>query len=764
MRRAIKIAVRGRVQGVGFRPFIYRLAREGQLTGTVQNNMDGVQIVWEGEQTSIETRLSEITRCQPRLARVDKVETEWTELSDYTTFSIIPSDPEGKSNLVIPIDAATCPKCLEEMRDPDNFRYRYPFINCTACGPRYTIIEGLPYDRPLTSMKSFKMCDRCQAEYEDPSNRRHHAQPIACPTCGPQVSLMAIDGTILAARDHAMHQAAAALSAGKIVAIKGIGGFHLACDAGNRTSVQELRRRKGRPHKPLAIMARSLAAVREIATLSAEEEEQLVSPEAPIVLLNKKGSGTGLIAEETAPGVRTIGVMLPYTPIHHLLFDDGSYDYLVMTSANPSGLPILYQNELACRYLAGIADLLLMHDRPILHPIDDSVVRISAFAPYFLRRARGYVPDPLNVGRAVDGIVALGSQMKNTFALGRHWQMIIGPHLGDLEAEESIAHYKKTLAHLLKWTGSEVHLIARDSHPQFATRELSELFGARVIDVQHHHAHLVSCMVDNGLSEPCLGIILDGTGYGEDGSIWGFEILHGSAAGYVRLAHLRETPLPGGSRSIREPWRNAAAMLIDLLGEEGFQLAEKLFPDQARNLPILRRMTENRINSPLAGTCGRLFDAVSAILDVCPIASYDGQAAIELSDLLETEQLEPAEKYPFELRMQAGMLQIDFSEMIRAITREHLQGAASAEIIRRFHETVADACCTAVCRLTEDRADLGKKIVLSGGSMNNDFLASRLIQILGHRGFAVYTHHRFPSGDGGLCAGQLMIAAAKTGE
>lgn len=761
MSEALRIIVRGRVQGVGFRPFIYQLATKNGLNGTVQNNMDGVRIIWEGQRSVILQAVSEINRMKPRLSRIDKVETTWIPARRFTDFSIIPSEASGQSSLVIPVDSATCADCLKEMRDPSNFRYHYPFINCTQCGPRYTIIDGLPYDRALTSMATFQMCDRCKAEYRDPSNRRHHAQPIACAQCGPHVTLFDSTGDRLASRDQAVEQAAEMLAFGKIIAVKGIGGFHLACDARSSESVERLRSRKGRPRKPLAVMCRNVAAAERIANVSEKEQGVLQGPEAPIVLLRKNASCDELLSAVVAPGVRTIGLMLPYTPLHHLLFDEGSYDYLVMTSANPSGLPMIFENEGILDALHGLADAVLLHNRRILHPVDDSVVQVSEQVPFFLRRSRGYVPDPVDAGHLVDGIVALGSQMKNTFAIGRERQAIIGPHLGDLEAEESLEHYQKTLDHLLHWTGIKVKAVARDMHPLYRTHDFAETFDVPVIEVQHHHAHHVACMADNQLHKPCFGIVLDGTGYGPDGTIWGFEVLHGDASGYQRLAHLRATPLPGGDRAVREPWRNAAAMLINLLGEEGSHLADVLFPEYQKEIRIIDRMIENKLNCPMAGTCGRLFDAVSAILAICRVSDYDGEAAIELSDAFDPDEQQSVSCYPFQLTEEAGLLQIDFSSMIRQIAYDQLNGTDRAQIARRFHETVVAACVQTICRLRQRQPALSQTVVLSGGSMSNGYLSRRLVQSLEKQGFSVYIHHRFPNGDGGLSLGQLMIAACQ---
>lgn len=751
----VKVIVKGRVQGVGFRPFIFGIAKKYDIVGTVQNNMDGVRIFAEGKKENVEAFIQEIKENPPRLSRIDEVSVEPTERKGFSTFEIIESSREGKSSLVIPIDSATCPECLEEMRDPKNFRYKYPFINCTQCGPRYTIIEALPYDRPFTSMKSFQMCSKCDQEYHDPTNRRHHAQPIACASCGPNVMISSIRGEVLETGNESICLTARLLCDGKIVAIKGLGGYHLACDAYNEEAVQTLRKRKNRPKRPLAVMAANMETVEKICVLSEKERDLLQSPEAPIVILKKR---TNSLADSLAPGMNTIGVMLPYTPLHHLLFDENCPKVLVMTSANPSGLPLVYKNEEAKDYLKGIADYILDHNREILHPIDDSVVRFIQDKQTFHRRARGYVPDPITTIHPVHEVVALGSEQKNTFALGRNEQIFIGPHIGDMGHVEVVEHYQREFAHLMKWMGIKAKTIAVDMHPYYTTRELAAQMDAQIIPVQHHHAHLVSCMEDNQLNEPVLGIILDGTGYGEDGNIWGFEFLYGDARSYKRMTHLTYTHLPGNEKAIEEPWRNAVAMLIDYFGEQGKKWAKELFPEREYEISILEQMIKKGINSPLSGTCGRLFDAVSAILHVCETATYDGEAAILLSEQMDGTHRE--EPYPFQLH-QGDIITIDFGEMLERIVMDTLKKIPAETIIRKFHETVVAACVATVTDIYEKNPALNRKVALSGGSFHNPFLAEEIERQLKNKGFVVYSHHRVPCNDGGLSLGQIIIAANK---
>ncbi|WP_075980407.1 carbamoyltransferase HypF [Bacillus massilinigeriensis] len=757
--RAIKITVKGRVQGVGFRPFIFQLADEYGIKGTVQNNMDGVKIYAEGDGKAIEDFVASIQSKSPRLSRIDQVEVIEVAFSGFQIFSIIPSERTGKSSLVIPIDSAVCDDCLDEMRDPKNFRYRYPFINCTQCGPRYTIIEALPYDRPYTVMKEFDMCNECKDEYEDPMNRRHHAQPIACGTCGPEVCLKTMKGEVVAKQEEAMSMASSLLHKGKIIAIKGIGGYHLACDAFNDIAVSTLRERKGRPSRPLAVMAATVNVVKEICLVSDQERDVLKSPEAPIVIMNKKRD-SGL-ADGLAPGLNTIGVMLPYTPLHHLLFDEGEITVLVMTSANPSGLPMLYQDEEAFSYLDGIADYVLSNTRGILHPLDDSVVQFIDGKMAFLRRSRGYVPDPMVTNQPIHGVVALGPQQKNTFAIGRHEQIFIGPHIGEMENLEVVNHFQHEFHHLMKWMGIQAETIAVDMHPGYMTSELAEKMEGEVIPVQHHHAHMVSCMEDNGINDTAFGIILDGTGYGEDGHIWGFEILYGDASSYKRLAHLKYTHLPGNEKAINEPWRNATAMLVDYFGDYGRQLAERLFHNKVYEIEILTKMINKELNSPLAGTCGRLFDAVSAILGICEVATYDGEAAIRLSEqMIEGASVEP---YPYEMvqNSDSELEIIDFGPSLLSIVKERLNGVSIKTIVQKFHETIVAICVDRIVSLSKKNPDLHKNVVLSGGSFHNPFLSKEIANRLRDKEFQVFTHERVPCNDGGLSLGQLIIAANK---
>lgn len=757
MCKAVNIAVKGRVQGVGFRPFVFQLAHDYQLNGNVQNNMDGVKIHIEGKSEKLQKFILDLREKAPRLSKINEIAVDETDSQDLEGFTIMESERTGTSQLVIPVDAAVCDDCLKEMNDPSNFRYQYPFINCTQCGPRYTIIDELPYDRPYTTMKGFQMCPDCEKEYLDPSNRRHHAQPIACPKCGPKVRLLNDNGQKIVA-ENPIHETISLLKAGKVIAVKGIGGYHLCCDARNEEAVASLRSRKNRPNRPLAIMAASLAKINEIAEISEKERDLVKSPEAPILILRKKTAYH--LADQVAPGMKTIGIMLPYSPVHHLLLADSDLPYLVMTSANPSGQPILYRDDDALEYLKGIGDFYLVHNREILHPVDDSVIQVSDGKIDFMRRSRGYVSDPIATDLDVSGIVAFGGQQKTTFTIGRNKQIFVGPHIGDLENLETITHYKNELTHLLKWIDIPKSIAVVDAHPGYYSRNLAKQYGfEEVVEVQHHHAHMAACLDEHGVNGKAYGIILDGTGYGLDGNIWGFEIFYGDTGSFERLAHLHYTPLPGSEKCIREPWRNAAAMLISLLGEEGWDLAKQIFKDKTTEMAVLKSMIDLNVNTVFAGTCGRLFDAVSAILGVTRISSYDGEAAIRLSEVAEEEQV--VEPYPYHLSDNGKWLTFDFSKMLKEIALDSLAGKKTAFSSSKFHETVVQALVSGMAQLQRKNPEAEKNVVLSGGSMHNRFIRNRLTTELKAHGFHVLLPERVPCNDGGLSYGQLVVAAAR---
>ena len=748
--------MQGRVQGVGFRPFIYALAKEFCLNGTVQNNMDGVRVWVEGAPHEIDAFISAIPIRKPRLAKIIQIKTEEVTLVGYQDFTIIPSSSEGKSELVIPIDASVCPSCLQEIADKKDRRYMYPFTNCTDCGPRYTIIEGLPYDRPQTTMRHFEMCSDCQREYNNPLDRRHHAQPNACPVCGPQYRLYVVGEDVPDTED-VLQKTARYIEEGKIVALKGIGGYHLVCDATNEQAIQLLRNRKCRQRKPFAVMARNPSELEKVCEVTETERNLLTGVEAPIVLCKKLSNMT--LPENIAPNVKTIGMMLPYAPVHAVLFSLTRLNFLVMTSANPSKLPMLYKDEDALSYLKNLADVIVMHNREIIHPIDDSVVQVVGKNQLqMMRRARGYAPEPRKIATNVDGIIALGSQQKNTFALGRNEQVFLSPHIGDLDALEMIGHEKQELQHLVHWLGITPKLVVIDKHPLFSTREVAQEFQLPVLEVQHHHAHMVSCMAEHGeLGKDAFGIVLDGTGYGEDGNIWGFEILYGSEQGFERKAHLSYTPLPGGEKSIFEPWKNAVGMLISMFGKEtATEMCKQLFPDKLQEIQVLGTMVSRGINSPLAGTCGRLFDAVSAMLGICTKQDYDGEAAILLSEQSDLDLLNQVKPYAYEVTKVGDCYQISFQQMLLEIYQEIQEGNQEVKTISsKFHQTILAAICDIMMQLRQEKHT--QNIFCSGGSFHNEFLAVGLEKNLSELGFHVFVQKDIPTNDGGLSFGQLII-------
>lgn len=758
MYKALKIIVTGRVQGVGFRPFVYSLANKYKLTGTVQNNLGCVNIVVEGTGEQLSKMIEDLKVNPPHLSKIKEVTINQIAPSFLKEFTIIPSQRSGEAIPWTPADAAICEDCLKEMKDPQNRRFQYPFINCTQCGPRYTIIKSLPYDRPTTTMAEFMMCEACQKEYDDPFNRRHHAQPLCCFKCGPEVKLLNNKGQLEAKNQQAINKTIELIKQGNIVGMKGIGGYHLACDAYQKSAIDKLRSRKRRPQRPLAIMVKSLEIANGHCHISKKEEEAMTSSEMPIVVLQRKAGS--LLPENISPGLSTLGIMFPYTPLHHLLFENNRIECLVMTSANPSGHPILYKDE-SLEKMREICDYVLTHNREIYLPIDDSVVQCEGDNILYIRRARGFVPEPLKTDSNVAQIIALGGNQKNTISIGMQNHIVMSPHIGDLENEEMIQSFQEQLDHLKSWLKGNETYVAIDKHPLYATTSIADTLQGKMIPIQHHHAHHVSCMEDNGLTDTCFGIILDGTGYGDDGNVWGFEFLYGDAYSYKRLAQLQYTPLPGGEKAVKEPWKNAVGMLLHFWPQEGIELATKLFPEKTYEINIIKQMINNSINTSMAGTCGRLFDAVSAILGICLYSTYEGEAAIKLSDYLNRVQIKSKNNtYPFNIKTNSeNILQIDFSPMIYQIIQDKLNNKPIAEIIQTFHQTIINCCVNTVLILGINHPSYNRKVVLSGGSFQNIFLLTEIQRRLQHEGFNVYTHKNVPCNDGGLSLGQLIIAS-----
>ncbi|HXH48149.1 MAG TPA: carbamoyltransferase HypF [Terriglobia bacterium] len=760
--------VGGIVQGVGFRPHVYRLAQRFQLTGFVCNTPDGVLIEVEGQDSAIASFLQHLTHNPPPLAEIAHIARTDLQPLGETEFVIRESvEQEFKAVLVSP-DVATCDDCRREFTDPSDRRFGYPFTNCTHCGPRYSIIEDVPYDRPATTMREFQMCADCQAEYDDPGNRRFHAQPNACPVCGPQLSLVDSSGApmdisvgkagVPATDLDIVREVRRLLKAGGIVAIKGLGGFHLACDAEDNDAVLRLRARKRRSDKPFGLMAASVSAVEAFCHVTEKEREALLRARHPIVILARRRETS--ISPAVAPGNNTLGVMLPYTPLHSLLFGESSDDppaftALVMTSGNLAEEPIVTTNEEALSRLGHVADAFLLHNRKIHMRVDDSVVRVFSGKERVLRRSRGYVPAVIDLGLPVADILACGPELKNTFCLthGRH--AILSQHIGDMENFETLEFFEETLANLKKLFRVEPGVIAYDLHPRYlSTQYAMDQDKFQKIGVQHHHAHIASCMAENSLDEKVIGVAFDGTGYGTNGQIWGGEFLVADFAKFERRAHLRCIPLAGGDAAIRQPWRSALSYLRDTYGNElpdGLPLWNDV-PESNRRL--VGKMLEQGINTVATSSCGRLFDAVASMLGLRHEINFEGQAAIELEMVARKDA---GGVYPFQVEY-CDPWQIDLRPVIESIVNEVEERTAPGVIAARFQNTLAEMIAQVCCKLRE-RERLNK-VCLSGGTFQNMLLLERTVSALGEQGFEVYMHAKVPPNDGGIALGQAVIANA----
>ena len=745
----LRIEVQGFVQGVGFRPHVYRLATRLGLSGFVRNTPAGVEIEVQGPAGTLARFQDELAASPPPAARILALHTERVRPGAERSFVIHPSTAGHAATALASPDIALCADCRRELFAAGDRRHRYPFINCTNCGPRFTIIESLPYDRPATTMRSFTMCAACRQEYEDPADRRFHAQPNACPACGPALVLLAPTGALLARREAALAGARHELRAGNIVAIKGIGGFHLAVDAANAMAVHRLRRRKRRPSKPFALMVRDLATARRICRLSPQEEAALCSWRAPIVLLERLAAADRLAAA-VAPGLDRLGIMLPYTPLHHLILADGP-DILVMTSGNRSGEPIVTSNDEAMQRLSPLADAILAHDRDIVLPCDDSVEIQLGQGVVPLRRGRGWTPAPLPLaGPASLGppVLATGGDMKNAACTLRHDLAFAGPHVGDVDTPAGLAAFAKAIAHMEHLLGVRPEIVACDPHPDYLTRQWAAACGRTVVEVQHHHAHFAACLAENRLSGPAVGLILDGTGYGLDNTIWGGEILVGDARHTARRGHLRPLRLVGGERAIREPWRTGIGFLL--------QVAEpSLLPAHLQTYPwqMLAQALAAGINAPLTTSCGRLFDAAAAITGRCLRASFDGEAPMRLSAALTL----PADHlYPVRLEEKDGILVLDTGPLLAGMAGDMQAGVGAERISGRFHASLAHLLASAAAQVAADEGlDI---VVLSGGCWANPHLFHLVRRELAERGLRVARHQFLPPGDGGLGLGQAVTA------
>ncbi|TRO81295.1 carbamoyltransferase HypF [Trichloromonas acetexigens] len=749
-RRSIRIE--GIVQGVGFRPFVYQLARRCGLTGWVRNDSRGVLIEAQGEKESLARFLDGLRDEHPPLAAISRFEVSALPPIAENGFSILASDATQEKTAQIAPDTHVCADCLRELFDPADRRYLYPFINCTNCGPRYTIVTAIPYDRPNTTMVDFPLCPDCLEEYRDPTSRRFHAQPNACPVCGPRLALVDRDGQAIAGDPLA--EAVARLKRGGILAVKGLGGYHLAADADNGAAVAELRRRKARDEKPFALMIRDLAAARELAEFDETERRLLAGPERPIVLLRARPDHG--LSPLIAPRNRYLGLMLPYTPLHHLLLRD--FPALVMTSANLSDEPIAFEDGEARSRLGGIADAFLVHNRAIHTRADDSIARVMAGRPLMLRRSRGYVPRAVFLPVAQASVLAVGAELKNTVCLTQGDRAYLSQHIGDLKNLEVHESFVRTIKHLKKLFEVDPQIVAHDLHPDYDSSRYAEtLPGVRRIAVQHHHAHLASCMAEQGLTGEVLGLIFDGIGYGADGHIWGGEFLAGGYGGYRRLGHFHYVPMPGGDAATREPARMALSYLHQAFGAELPPLpVVKAIPAGERT--ILLKMIERGINAPLTSSCGRLFDAVAALVGLRDKVSYEGQAALELEMAIEPDEGE----YPFDLEDGEGGLIFDPAPLVRALVGEILAGVAVGRVSARFHNSLA-LMMAAVARRLREATGLNR-VVLSGGVFQNLYLVERGTRLLQAEGFEVFTHSLVPPNDGGLALGQAVVAGFRVGE
>ena len=754
-----RVFVRGVVQGVGFRPFVYNLAKSLGLAGWVLNSSSGVYVEVEGGEEALERFVERLVSSPPPLARIEEFSVTEAEPEQTTGFVIRESVArEGEFVLVSP-DVATCPECWRDFTDPANRRFAYPFTNCTNCGPRYTIIQDIPYDRPATTMSPFHMCPECQAEYDDPGDRRFHAQPNACPRCGPSLALAGRGpaavkyppGTSL----EVIRALRRELREGKIVALKGLGGFHLACDATNDAAVRELRRRKRRSDKPFALMSRDVESVELYCEVDQAERALLSGIRRPIVILPRKpGSAVSL---EVAPGNRTLGVMLPYTPLHFLLFGDSpdqppEFTALVMTSGNISEEPIVTSNEEAAERLGDIADRFAYHNRGIYMRTDDSVARVFEEKERLLRRSRGYVPTPIDLRFPMTELLAVGGELKNTFCLTTDRYAILSQHIGDLENYETLRFFEETLANLTRLYRVTPRAVAYDLHPGYLSSKYALGLDLPRVGVQHHHAHVAACMAENGVHDKVIGVSFDGTGYGTDGQIWGGEFLVADFAGFERRAHLRYVPLPGGDAAIRQPWRVALSYLHETFGALPSDLP--LFRQvPEKHMVIVDKMLRSRTNTVMTSSCGRLYDAVASITGLRHEVNFEGQAAIEL-EMAADPGVDG--QYGFEIARSSEALEVDLRPAVAEIVRDVQRGRRTGEISARFHNTLAALIEDVCVRISADGGL--RRVALSGGTFQNFTLLRKTVPRLRRAGFEVLLHVQVPPNDGGLALGQAVIA------
>ncbi|HEY6422003.1 MAG TPA: carbamoyltransferase HypF [Pseudonocardiaceae bacterium] len=739
----VEVRVEGVVQGVGFRPYVHGLAHRLGLSGWVGNDTAGVFVEVEGAQQAVSEFLAVLPAQAPPLAVIDQVRTSLMVPTGEHGFHIVPSNADGRRDTLVSADSATCADCLRELADPTDRRFEYPFINCTNCGPRFTIVRDVPYDRPLTTMAPFAMCEGCAAEYHDPADRRFHAQPVCCPACGPRLRLLDAGGNELPGDPLA--EAAKLLTGGAVLAVKGLGGYHVAALASDSAATALLRTRKHREDKPFAVMVADLDDAHRLCVVDPVGERALSGRRRPVVLLPRRPEAP--VAPAVAPGNRSLGLMLPYTPLHHLLLRATTAP-IVLTSGNISDEPIAYSDDDARRRLTGIADAFLTHDRAIHMRTDDSVVRVFRGAELPVRRSRGYAPEPLTLARpALRPILGCGAELKNTFCLARGRHAFVSHHIGDLENYETMRSFTEGIAHYRRLFDVAPEVVAHDLHPEYlSTKYALDLPDVELVGVQHHHAHIASCLADNGDAGPVLGVAFDGLGYGSDGTLWGGEFLLADLSGFRRLGHLVPVPMPGGAAAVRQPWRMAAAYL-------GSDAPEELVARHVEQWDVVLAMADRRVNAPLTSSAGRLFDAVAAILGVRDSINYEGQAAVELE-----QRADLAEQGSYPAVVTEGvLLQLHGADLARAAAADLRAGVAPAVIATRFHHGVADAIVR-VCMMLRDATGVGAA-ALSGGVFQNILLLERTVAALERAGFRVLTHSRVPPNDAGISLGQAAIAA-----
>ena len=767
-RERLRVQIRGAVQGVGFRPFVYRLARELGLPGWVINSSAGVVVEVEGEPPTLEQFLLRVVRDRPPRAIVQGIESAFFEAAGFSTFEIRRSEGGEKTALVLP-DIATCPDCLADLRDRGNRRYRYPFTNCTNCGPRFSIVLSLPYDRPNTTMGRFVMCEECRREYEDPGDRRFHAQPNACPACGPRLELWDARGQKVAEGDQALRAAEARIAEGGIVALKGLGGFHLVVDARGDAAVRRLRLVKAREEKPFAVMAPGMAWVERLCEVGERERRLVESPESPIVLLKaRKPGGAEALAPAIAPGNPYLGVMLPYTPLHHLLVGDLGFP-VVATSGNRSDEPICTDEREAVERLKGLADWFLVHDRPIARHVDDSVVRVAAGRELVVRRARGYAPLPVALAAAGRPSLGVGAHLKNAVALSVGANVFVSQHIGDLETVEAFGAFERVIGAFERMYDARPAVVGCDLHPDYLSTGYARRSGVPVVGVQHHLAHVLGCMAENEIGPPVLGVSWDGTGFGPDGTVWGGEFLAVRERSVVRIASLRLFPLPGGDRAVREPRRAAVALLREACGASAWSMTDlpalRAFDEGDRRL--VETMIERRVNTPLTSSVGRLFDAVASLSGVRHVVRYEGQAAMELEFALDGVSVDDAYPLPVEEASGPGTARrggrpgladppafvVNWGPLVGALVADIRAGVPVGVMSARFHNALAEAVVAVARRAGSDR------VALSGGCFQNRYLLERTVDRLRQAGFRPAWHQRIPPNDGGIALGQVAAIA-----